>query len=238
MKQRIRERALRQLMDNMRNNIVTALPHELRTSIMVVQGYSGILLDDANDSDPEKVMMIETIQKYATRLHNLSEKFYWYSVTELLKAGHEILYPVEDAAYSIQSIAYEIAGENKRLEDLKLAIESAAPHVQQDHFEVMIREIIENAFKFSSIGDVVSIYASIDKNSYVIQVTDDGRGMKAKQVKDVNGFMQFERDEQEQQGTGLGLTIAMRLAQISSGSIAIDSQESAGTEVSIRLPLL
>jgi signal transduction histidine kinase len=49
--------------------------------------------------------------------------------------------------------------------------------------------------------------------------------------------MQFERKFHEQQGLGLGLTICKRLAEIHGGSLAIESKKSAGTTVTVKIPL-
>jgi signal transduction histidine kinase len=60
--------------------------------------------------------------------------------------------------------------------------------------------------------------------------------MTAAQIADVGAYVQFERKVHEQQGSGLGLTIARRLAQVYGGELTIESAPGQRTTVSVTLP--
>jgi len=49
--------------------------------------------------------------------------------------------------------------------------------------------------------------------------------------------MQFEREEQEQQGVGLGFSIAKRLAEVHGGNMTVRSKHGEGTRVHVQLPI-
>ena len=70
----------------------------------------------------------------------------------------------------------------------------------------------------------------------LITVTDQGRGFSTEHITKVGAYMQFDRKMQEQQGLGLGLTIAKRLTEFHGGTLTIQSQRGVSTEMTIKLP--
>ena len=62
--------------------------------------------------------------------------------------------------------------------------------------------------------------------------------MKVEHIAEVGAYMQFERKIYEQQGSGLGLTVAKRLTQLHRGELNIQSQIGVGTNVEVKLPCL
>src|SRR5262249_43159913 len=73
-------------------------------------------------------------------------------------------------------------------------------------------------------------------NAVTLSVSDVGRGFSTEHITKVGAYMQFDRKLHEQQGLGLGLTIVRRLSEIHGGTLAIQSEKSAGTIVSIKFP--
>jgi signal transduction histidine kinase len=61
--------------------------------------------------------------------------------------------------------------------------------------------------------------------------------MKVEHISEVGAYMQFERKIYEQQGSGLGLTVAKRLTELHNGELNIESQIGVGTTVEVRLPM-
>ena len=99
-------------------------------------------------------------------------------------------------------------------------------------------EILDNACKFSPVGSHVQLNGGLVGDHYTIQILDQGRGMTDDEIQHIGAYMQFNRQLHEQQGSGLGLIIAMRLAQLHGGEIHIDSKISQGTMVTITLHLV
>jgi two-component system sensor histidine kinase/response regulator len=227
------ENILRQLC----HNISTSLPHELRTAVMVVQGYATILLEEKERLDPETFEMVNAIQRYSDRLFVLSEKMYWHSIAEITEAQ-----PLDDLGQIesqgiIQNVAEQLAKKLGREADLNLCLQPANLTCPADFFERIVLEIIENAFKFSYPQDPVQVSSSIQGNNFILRVKDNGRGFHPQEIKQINAFMQFGRDKYEQQGTGLGLSIAKRLVQLLAGRLTVQSTPNLYTVVIVSLPL-
>jgi len=73
-------------------------------------------------------------------------------------------------------------------------------------------------------------------DTVTFSVSDQGRGFTSEQIARVGAYMQFDRKLHEQQGQGLGLTIAKRLVELHGGKFSIVSDKISGTIVSARFP--
>ncbi|WP_446372191.1 ATP-binding protein [Coleofasciculus sp. D1-CHI-01] len=77
----------------------------------------------------------------------------------------------------------------------------------------------------------------VEKNRLVLAISNQGTGMTAEQIVQVGGYIQFERKLYDQQGSGLGLTIAKRLTQLHGGEFVIESVQDKQTIVTVSLPV-
>jgi two-component system, sensor histidine kinase and response regulator len=102
-----------------------------------------------------------------------------------------------------------------------------------------LAEIIANALNYTEPDVPVQLSAYVHGEHVVIDVTDSGKGMsQQEQDRALRPFEQVERDRHEQQGFGLGLPIAKRIAELHGGGLAIYSAPGMGTQVTLYLPLL
>ncbi len=69
----------------------------------------------------------------------------------------------------------------------------------------------------------------------VLTVSDRGRGFSTEHINRIGAYMQFDRKLHEQQGQGLGLSIAKRLTELHRGILTIQSN-GGGTSVAVKLP--
>ena len=89
---------------------------------------------------------------------------------------------------------------------------------------------------FSERGTPVTVMLVMENGLCRITVEDRGRGMDREQIESIGGFMQFNRRYHEQQGLGLGLSIAREIASIYGGELNITSTKGRGTTVTVKLP--
>jgi signal transduction histidine kinase len=127
----------------------------------------------------------------------------------------------------------ELAG---RSNDLFLETSDFAVPMSEEYFKRVINEIVQNAFKFSPAGSPVVIKLTESFNSIVFSVTDSGRGFSNDQVMRIGAYVQFERKIQDEQGLGLGLTIAKRLIDLHGGTLQVESEKGTGSTVTVKLP--
>ena len=239
--QTVRELAERKLAD-LRANISLALPHELLTPLNGILGFTDILITDHSQLQPDEIVsMSEAIRDSAKRLHRLIENFLIFAQIELLQADQlQALREGQtlDLRKPIERVAQVRAGRAGRAEDLVLELCEASAAITEDYFTKFVDELLENAFKFSTLGSPVQVQSVTGNGNFVLRIADQGRGMKSEHIAEVGAYMQFERKIYEQQGSGLGLTIAKRLTELHGGELSIQSELGIGTTVEVTLPCL
>ena len=239
--QSVRELAERKLAD-LRANISLALPHELLTPLNGILGFSDILVaDHTRLQSDEIVSMAEAIRDSAKRLHRLIENFLIFAQIELLHADqlHALREgQTPDLRRPIERVARVRSERVGRAGDVVLELCEASAAISEDFFTKIVDELLENAFKFSTPGSEVRVQTETDGGLAILRIADRGRGMKVEHIAVVGAYMQFERKIYEQQGSGLGLTIAKRLTELHRGELTIQSEIGVGTTVEVKLPCL
>jgi signal transduction histidine kinase len=136
----------------------------------------------------------------------------------------------------IERTAREQARLANREKDLRLDLMDTPAPMSEDYLAKVVNELVHNGFKFSQAGTPVRVGLSNGSNQLAFTVTDQGRGFSTDHIRKVGAYMQFDRKMQEQQGLGLGLSIAKRLTELHGGTLSIQSKPGSLTEVTMKLP--
>ena len=99
----------------------------------------------------------------------------------------------------------------------------------------MFVNILDNALKYTGEGGAVSVAASVEAGYVKVLVTDTGCGIPAEHLPNVK--KKFYKANQLVRGSGIGLALADEITAMHGGALALESQEGAGTSVTISLPL-
>lgn len=113
-------------------------------------------------------------------------------------------------------------------------------YADQDLIEVVVRNILNNAVKFSNPGDSVTIFSETDDKWTLWCVLDQGVGMTEEQVKliltDSYSLTKSRPGTKKEKGSGLGLQLAKEFTRKCGGEITIDSYPGHGAKFCVRLP--
>ena len=229
---------------DLRQNLSMMLPHELRTPLNGILAYGDMLAADPSSFSPEEIAdMGQTIAQSGRALERLVETFLAYSQVEILRADPQVNVSLQakratKAAQLAEEAVRKQAEESKRTGDLQLNLTPLTVGMSEEYFSKLVGELTHNAFKFSKSGTPVSVTLSSSAGTIMLTVSDRGRGMTADQITKIGAFMQFDRKTHEQQGLGLGLTIARQLAEIHGGALVIESEFGVGTTATVKLPVV
>jgi two-component system sensor histidine kinase/response regulator len=225
--------------ETLRNNISQVIPHELLTPLNGIIGFSSLLKEYATEISPEEILQFsEAIFESGNRLHDTIKKFIYHTEVELLlndESKKDLLQSeiIEFGALMLSNQCEQVATKYNRLSDLKINPNIFDAKISLGHFEIIISNIVDNAFKFSKKGETVHIEVVTEETFVHISVCDEGIGINGITKKNIEAFTQFNRDKMEQQGLGLGLITAIKLLEFYKGKFSFSSNSEKGTCVKL-----
>ena len=236
------ERQSEKKLDEFRGKITLTLPHELRTPLNGILGFAQIMIDDHATMQPLEVLEhARTIHLSAERLHRLIENFLAYAQIELMAKDPKAILGQASSSFTatgpiISDVSRAIAARWKRTEDLKVEVRPCTVPVIADNLQKVVEELLDNAFKFSEPGSTVQVVSGALDQTFSLNIINTGRGMTAEQIERVGPHVQFDRELYEQQGAGLGLIIAKRLAELNGGHFYVSSIPGQQTKLRVTFP--
>lgn len=222
------------------------LPHELRTPLTGIIGYADLLVQIAESGEALSTCELadygRNIGKSGQRLLRLAEDLSLWAEYELVagqrrnqddRGWTESLVTEDGLARQFRLIAQDCG----RGSDLNLKLACGSVAVPGPGLERVLRHLVENAFHYSRPGEPVRVEAEANQKQFRFLVADQGRGMTPEQIKRIGPMRQFGREIHEQQGMGLGLALASRLAELAGGELNLEpNQMSPGTKAELVLP--
>jgi signal transduction histidine kinase len=228
-------------MNQLRESLSFALPHELGTPLNTILGFSA-LIAEAGELDPKETREYAGyIHAAGERLRDLTEKFLLYAQLEIISTDAAQVRglaekPPSPTMDTVRTSAEKAARQLKREKDLRLETVEFEHRVGAAHLERMISELVSNACNFSEPGSAINVSSGMNNGGFEVRVSDHGKGFTDDQLRRVSANVQFDRRLQEQQGVGLGLAITRKLAELYGGVLRIQSAPERETSVSVELP--
>jgi CheY-like chemotaxis protein len=221
-----------------RERVLHVLPHEFFTPLNGILGLAGAIKNDAMSISRHEIKEMATrIEANANSLRNLINN---YLSDLLITTKNECdvhKKTLSNVHEIISEVSIQVAEEYERVDDLMFKLENAELLIGYDDFAFLIRELVDNAFKFSLPKSKVVVTNTLNDDHVEIQITDYGIGFPINKMSDIGAFNQFSREKQVQQGTGLGLITSMLIVQRYKGNLQI-TNATLGTKVKLTLPVL
>jgi two-component system sensor histidine kinase/response regulator len=214
--------------DELRINISRSFPHELRTPLHGILGFSSILKDISGTPDKDYVVkMASNIYESGKRLHHIVQNYILFSgllVEVYDPAKKERNEPPINTKDIIEQIVKKTGEKENRFSDIIMNLSEFKLGINGNDLLKIIEELVSNGIKFSTPGEKIEISTGRENQFYFISVRNEGTGMSEESIAKIGGFMQFDRHLMEQQGLGLGLCIVKLLTLVYKGEIEIDSK--------------
>jgi len=225
-----RAEALREA-DKLKDALLSSLSHDLRTPLTAIKA----LAHEMQPLGDERALIIE---EQADRLNRL--------VTDLLEAGRlnagalslDIqLNAVDDL---LGAVLQQISARPDQ-QRLRVSLDDPAA-ISFGRFDFVhslriLGNLVDNAFKYSPDGSTIELSGGVEGENVVFRVMDRGAGvLPSERDRVFTPFYRFPGKSADGQSTGLGLSIARRLAEMQGGTLTYSDRDGGGAVFELRLP--
>jgi signal transduction histidine kinase/CheY-like chemotaxis protein len=222
-----------------KSNFLAKMSHEIRTPLNGVLGIADILADTIHD--PANRQMIDVLRNSGTLLMGI--------INDLLD-----MTKIEADALELDVRPFRLVDLARRIEDahtLRAAEKGLSFHVavrdvsglprlgDAQRLAQIVHNLLGNAIKFTAQGRVQVDLSAPDAHQILLRVEDTGIGMSAEQMEHIfDPFAQADSSISRRfGGTGLGMSIVKRLAEMMGGRVSVNSELGKGTRIDVVLPL-
>lgn len=223
-------------LDEMKNNMLATVSHELLTPITSLEMALSMLLEEKlGDLSPRHRELLQGAAGDVDRLQQMIEDL--LDVSRLRSGKVELnLTPVEIRSLTAEAVAlFNAAFQNKQVA-LEVLIDPEIQTVMADpsHTQLIFSNLLSNALKNTPAGGHVALRATRSGDRIQFSVTDTGRGIPTSELDSI--FERFHQTPGSEEGIGLGLAITRQLVEAHGGEIKCTSAEGVGSCFSFELP--
>jgi len=227
-------------LEQLRSDLLSTMSHELRTPLTAVRTSVGLLLDPSSEpTEEQRRVLLETVGRNADRMQRLIADIldltrFRQGRIALQRRTFDAAVLARDAASAIGALVHD-AGQRI---DLSAPAHPVPVYGDRPRLEQALINLLSNAQKFSAEGAAIGFHVSSDGTTVRWTVSDTGPG-----IPDTDRARLFERffvgrtDRRHgRRGTGLGLPIALAIAQAHGGDIEVGGTFGEGSAFTLAVP--
>jgi signal transduction histidine kinase len=224
-----------------KSQFLATMSHELRTPLNAIIGFSELLKGELFGpiGDARYKGYINDVHRSGKHLLSLVNDVLDFSKID---AGHLELQEDqidigETLATSLRMIEAQAAITGVIIER-EIAHDLPILRADERRVRQILLNLLSNAVKFTPRGGQVRLIAYADDKEFVVQVADNGIGMAKEDIpRALERFGQLDGDlNRKYEGTGLGLPLTKKLAELHGGRLEIESELCVGTKVTVAFP--
>jgi len=222
-------------LEQLKNNFVSLISHDLKTPIAKIQAIVERLL--LNEYTPELTQDLKSLRSSSHELHR-----YIQSILKILRVESRDFHlnkevtDINDLVKIVIGFVKPLAKEKQiQLEDNLEPLFSI--EVDSTLIQEVLSNILENAIKYTPSGGRISIKTEEIEDFILIKVTDTGEGINSAELENVFGkFVRGKNQDLKTKGSGLGLYLVKYFVELHGGRVLLTSQVGKGTTVELYLP--
>ena len=222
-----------------KDRIFTIVSHDLKSPLASFKMLLKFMLDSSREISREKIMeSLTEFKKDIDSIYNMLENLLTWSKNEMegtsynpsnFEINSEIKNVIEFLNVSAKKKNIKVV--NKVSEDLEV-------YADANMTSIIIRNLVNNALKFSHHEDSVEIDATRDDGKVVVSVRDHGTGIPDERKPNLLNDIVFytSRGTENEKGSGLGLKLCKSFVERNNGKLWFDSRQGEGSTFYFSLP--
>lgn len=218
---------------------VSDASHELRTPLSVIQAHAELMLRHPHHTIEQDSMHVSTVLQEARRMHRLVDGLLTLARSDAGRLELDVRPVMLDRIVGDAADKMRTLAEVQRI-DLQTEIAGPVPlRADEERLQQLLVILLDNAIKYTPAGGLVRIRCRKTSHAAQLSVEDTGVGIAPEHLPRI--FDRFYRGDKSRTrregGAGLGLAIAKWIVERHGGKITAESEPSAGTRISVTLPL-
>ena len=233
------EISLRKKSEEDRKRLILDISHDLKNPMSSIQGYAELLMSGPDMSEQERNEYLEIINNNSKRANKLLTELFELSQMD---SPDFSLKPVRaDICEYLRQICGELVPQLEHAGfgyEFEIPEESIYSMLDTDRFGRIIQNLVNNAIRYNPQGTTVVVSLTVQENQAFIDISDDGIGIPPHLAQDI--FKPFVRADDSRSsktgGSGLGLSIAKRIAEEHGGDLALLPDVKKGSTFRLTIP--
>lgn len=221
--------------DRLKNSVGLPIATIIDDPLKNIERMSDLITGEIDTLSPPEIAEISRlIGSSAAKLRKEISKILIFYRIEALKNNESELNELKnlkttETAERIKSICQSVANEFGRNSDLYLHINDSEVQIPQEFLDFSVKELVENAFKFSARSFPVKVMGQAVDDRYEITIQDKGIGFKNKSLDSIEPYSKDDSGYSKGDGLGLGLYDVKNLVQLFEGEISLESEVGLGS---------
>jgi two-component system phosphate regulon sensor histidine kinase PhoR len=223
----------------MKSDFVSNISHELKTPLTSIIGFIGTILHNSTMDSATRENFLNIIHDESIRLLKLIEKVLNISRIEAGKIYYSMKkINIFDVVNNIKNLLLQEAAKKSIILNINIFDNIPSFTADADAISRVIRNLCENAIKYSAVQTNVSLDISKQENQIAIKISDEGRGIPAENLNKIfDKFYRVYNSNTSVPGTGVGLYIVKEIVEYHRGTINVESKLGKGSVFSVFLPV-
>jgi signal transduction histidine kinase len=220
----------------LKDKLFSIIAHDLRSPLFSLITMLTMVKDGNFSAEEEKYIFNELSKNVEYNTELLENLLNWSSSQMKGNAINPIVFGIHELTANKIKL-YEEAAHQKGIKLINSTNHNTEVFADKDMIELVLRNLITNAIKFSNHGDNITITSTSGGDSVQVCVADNGLGMPQETIEKLFGKHVFStRGTLNEKGTGLGLILCRDFVHINGGEIWVESTESSGSKFFFTIP--
>ncbi len=211
------------------------MSHELRTPLSLILAPLEELVDEKNKFDIPVQQKLSYVYRNGRKLLHLVNQLLDFRKAESGALPiHVAMNHVDELAKNIFTMFKENAQKRNITYQYQSELDGSLLPIDKTYMEMMLTNLLSNAFKFTPNGGKITLSAWKKENSFGFSIKDSGIGIPQDKLARI--FERFYQANEDRKGSGIGLSLVKCLVKKHHGTIQVVSEVGKGAEFSIELP--
>ncbi len=222
-----------------KDKFFSIISHDLKNPIGVIMSTSEFLDSEYEDfSDKERKELIHVVKNSAIKIHDLLEDLLDWARAKMGNMKYEPKNTILSRIGNEVLDLLEYNANNKEIELLNNISSSIAVYGDANMINLIIRNLISNAIKFTNKGGKIEINSTFNGDEVTISVSDNGVGISEKDQQKLFRIDTYHTTigTNDEPGTGVGLIFCKELVEKNDGKIWVESELGKGSKFIFTLP--